>query len=146
MSEITLQVNGKPVSCSSQTHLPKVLEQLGLNPRLIAVEYNGEILHRQYWEATELQDGDRLEIVTIVGGGSEKIEILIPQAWLINYEALAQKKGIALTELLTEAIGQYINRTQNNTNASVPVTVIAQENNDEWEDEPDEILTDFLPR
>lgn len=146
MSEITLQVNGKSVFCSAQTHLPKVLEQLGLNPRLIAVEYNGEILHRQYWEATELQDGDRLEIVTIVGGGSENIEILIPQAWLINYEALARKKGIAVTELLTEAIGQYINSTQPNTSASVPVTVIAQENNDEWEDEPDEILTDFLPR
>jgi hypothetical protein len=26
-------------------------------------------LHRQYWEKTQLQNGDRLEIVTIVGGG-----------------------------------------------------------------------------
>jgi sulfur carrier protein len=33
------------------------------------VEYNGEILHRQFWEATMIQEGDRLEIVTIVGGG-----------------------------------------------------------------------------
>jgi sulfur carrier protein len=45
------------------------LTQLGLNPRLVAVEYNGEILHRQFWERTTLQEGDRLEIVTIVGGG-----------------------------------------------------------------------------
>ncbi|MGL5078190.1 MAG: sulfur carrier protein ThiS, partial [Waterburya sp.] len=44
-------------------------EQLNLNPRLIAVEYNGEILHRQYWADTQMQTGDRLEIVTIVGGG-----------------------------------------------------------------------------
>lgn len=146
MSEITFQVNGKSVSCSAQTHLPKVLEQLGLNPRLIAVEYNGEILHRQYWEATELQDGDRLEIVTIVGGGSEKIEILIPQAWLMNYEAKAKKEGISVRELLTKAIGQYINSTETNTSTSVPVTIIAEEEDDEWEDEPDEILTDFLPR
>jgi len=35
----------------------------------VAVEYNGEILHRQFWAETEVQDGDRLEIVTIVGGG-----------------------------------------------------------------------------
>lgn len=66
---ITLQVNGEPQTCSEKTNLPKMLEQLGLNPRLVAVEYNGEILHRQYWQETELQEGDRLEIVTIVGGG-----------------------------------------------------------------------------
>lgn len=68
-SSIELQVNGKPVYCSPQTKLPQLLEQLNLNPRLIAVEYNGEILHRQYWSDTEMHQGDRLEIVTIVGGG-----------------------------------------------------------------------------
>lgn len=67
--QITLQVNGEPRSCPAQTPLPQLLEQLGLNPRLIAVEYNGEILHRQFWSATQMQEGDRLEIVTIVGGG-----------------------------------------------------------------------------
>lgn len=69
--QITLQVNGKPQTCQSQTRLPQMLEQLGLNPRLVAVEYNGEILHRQFWDDTQLQAGDRLEIVTIVGGGRE---------------------------------------------------------------------------
>jgi sulfur carrier protein len=68
-AEITLQVNGEPFPCSPETPLPQVLEQLGLNPRLVAVEYNGEILHRQYWEQTKVKDHDRLEIVTIVGGG-----------------------------------------------------------------------------
>ncbi len=68
-SQIPLQVNGKPASCSPQTTLPQLLEQMGLNPRLVAVEYNGEILHRQYWDNTQLKTGDRLEIVTIVGGG-----------------------------------------------------------------------------
>jgi sulfur carrier protein len=66
---ITLQVNGQPQSCQSGIFLPQFLEQLGTNPRLVAVEYNGEILHRQFWETTEIQPGDRLEIVTIVGGG-----------------------------------------------------------------------------
>jgi sulfur carrier protein len=66
---ITLQVNGEPQTCPPQTPLPELLEQLGLNPRLIAVEYNGEILHRQFWSETQVQDGDKLEIVTIVGGG-----------------------------------------------------------------------------
>lgn len=66
---IPLQVNGEPQHCPPGTSLPQLLHQLGMNPKLIAVEYNGEILHRQYWETTPMQAGDRLEIVTIVGGG-----------------------------------------------------------------------------
>jgi sulfur carrier protein len=66
---ISLQVNGTPHSCPPGTELPALLSQLGLDPRLIAVEYNGEILHRQFWPTTQMQSGDRLEIVTIVGGG-----------------------------------------------------------------------------
>lgn len=67
--QINLQVNGESHTCDSNMLLPKLLEQLGLNPRLIAVEYNGEILHRQFWTETEIKNDDRLEIVTIVGGG-----------------------------------------------------------------------------
>lgn len=66
---ITLQVNGEDRQCSPDTPLPTFLQELGLNPRLVAVEYNGEILHRQFWPTTCLAAGDRLEIVTIVGGG-----------------------------------------------------------------------------
>lgn len=67
--QITLKINGKPQTCRDRALLPQVLAEMGLNPRLVAVEYNGEILHRQLWEKTHLQAGDRLEIVTIVGGG-----------------------------------------------------------------------------
>jgi sulfur carrier protein len=69
LPSITLQVNGDRHTCLPQTTLPQFLQQIGLNPRLVAVEYNGEILHRQYWPAKILQEADRLEIVTIVGGG-----------------------------------------------------------------------------
>jgi sulfur carrier protein len=66
---IELQVNGEAHTCLRQTTLPQLLVQMGLNPRLLAVEYNGEILHRQFWDETEIKADDRLEIVTIVGGG-----------------------------------------------------------------------------
>jgi sulfur carrier protein len=69
MTEILVQVNGKPVTCAPQTPLFQLLDQLDLNPRLIAIEYNGDILHRQFWPETCMVEGDRLEIVTIVGGG-----------------------------------------------------------------------------
>ncbi|MEG3848714.1 sulfur carrier protein ThiS [Microcoleus sp. herbarium19] len=68
-NQIALQVNGETRNCSTETPLPELLEQLGLNPRLVAVEYNGEILHKQFWQTTHMQAGDILEVVTIVGGG-----------------------------------------------------------------------------
>lgn len=69
-NSIQLQVNGEVAECPPQTRLPDYLQHIGMNPRLVAVEYNGEILHRQFWDETYLQAGDRLEIVTIVGGGA----------------------------------------------------------------------------
>lgn len=66
---IKIQVNGETHTCVAQIALPELLTQLGFNPRLIAIEHNGEILHRQYWADTQMQTGDRLEVVTIVGGG-----------------------------------------------------------------------------
>lgn len=69
---ITLTVNGETVTCSSPSPVTDILTQLNYNPRLVAVEYNGEILHRQHWSDTLVKEGDKLEIVTIVGGGSGK--------------------------------------------------------------------------
>ena len=66
---IAVQVNGETFTCNEASSLPEVLQLLGFNPRLVAVEYNGEILHRQFWTETKVQAGDRLEVVTIVGGG-----------------------------------------------------------------------------
>jgi sulfur carrier protein len=66
---IKVQVNGALQTCPMGQTLPHLLTQLNLNPRLIAIEYNGEILHRQFWDERLVVEGDRLEIVTIVGGG-----------------------------------------------------------------------------
>lgn len=68
-TQVSVQINGEYQACPMGTSLPQLLVHLGLNPRLVAVEYNGEILHRQFWDSTPVQEGDRLEIVTIVGGG-----------------------------------------------------------------------------
>ena len=68
-TEITIKINGENQVCSNLIKLPELLDKLGINSRLIAIEYNGEILHRQFWPETLIQEGDKLEIVTIVGGG-----------------------------------------------------------------------------
>ncbi|AFY59407.1 sulfur carrier protein ThiS [Synechococcus sp. PCC 6312] len=66
---ITIYLNGETLPLPTSLKLLELLESRHLNPRLIAIEYNGEILHRQFWPGQMVQDGDRLEIVTIVGGG-----------------------------------------------------------------------------
>lgn len=68
-NRIAITINGETHNCFAKATLPELLTEMGFNPRLIAIEYNGEILHKQYWSQTRLNSGDRLEIVTIVGGG-----------------------------------------------------------------------------
>jgi sulfur carrier protein len=66
---ITLQVNGKEVELDAPIPLVLYLEKLGVNPRTVAVEHNGEIIQRTSFAAVVLQEGDRVEIVRMVGGG-----------------------------------------------------------------------------
>ena len=49
--------------------LATLVERLGFDMRKIAVERNLEIVPRSAYAATELKEGDRLEIVNFVGGG-----------------------------------------------------------------------------
>jgi len=50
--------------------LQAVLVALNHNPSLVVVEHNGLITPRHQWQEPLVRKGDRLEIVTIVGGGS----------------------------------------------------------------------------
>ena len=50
--------------------LDKVIAALGHNPQLVVTEHNGVIAPRGSWATTTVGEGDSLEIVTIVGGGS----------------------------------------------------------------------------
>ena len=66
---IALQVNGKPIQLEGPTPLLAYLDQLGVNPHAVAVEHNGDILERAAYETVTLREGDRVEIVRMVGGG-----------------------------------------------------------------------------
>ena len=66
---IGLQVNGKHIELDAPTPLKAYLEQLGVSPRAVAVEHNGEIVERDAYAMTTLREGDVVEIVRMVGGG-----------------------------------------------------------------------------
>ena len=65
-----LRVNGETCPCPAGLCLDAVLVSLGYQPRLVVVEFNGEILPRERWAAQAVGESDVLEVVTIVGGGS----------------------------------------------------------------------------
>jgi sulfur carrier protein len=67
MPQITL--NGKPHELEAPT-VTGLLEALGINPRQVAVALNGEVVRRVEWAETRVQEGDAVEIVRAVGGGS----------------------------------------------------------------------------
>ena len=68
-----LKINGEIKTIdNSNEELPleDLLETLGYKPQLVVVELNGVIINPQAWGNTKIKDGDCLEVVTIVGGGS----------------------------------------------------------------------------
>ena len=62
-------VNGTARRVENETRLDHLLEELGLDSDRVAVERNHDIVPREDFERTMLQDGDNLEIVQFVGGG-----------------------------------------------------------------------------
>ena len=64
-----IQLNGKDHPLPGPMSLAALVERLGLDMRKIAVERNLEIVPRSAYAATELTEGDLLEIVNFVGGG-----------------------------------------------------------------------------
>ena len=63
-----LTINGKEKSIESK-NISELLKNLNLNKDAVAVELNKNIVHRQDFDNTGLKNNDKLEIVTVVGGG-----------------------------------------------------------------------------
>jgi len=69
MGSMKLTINGEPQVSSAET-LGALVAGLGMKPDRVAIELNREIVPREEWPQTPLHDGDRLEIVHFVGGGT----------------------------------------------------------------------------
>ena len=65
----TVRVNGRDRELGGARTVADLVAALGLDPRTVAVERNGEIAPRRDWSATPIAPGDRFEIVRFVQGG-----------------------------------------------------------------------------
>ena len=66
---ISISVNGKSHSLAGSTRLSDLLIELGVDPRLVAVAHNEEVVPRANYGLVQLSAGDRVEVVRMVGGG-----------------------------------------------------------------------------
>jgi thiamine biosynthesis protein ThiS len=68
-ADVTLSVNGERRRIAVGSTAADLVVELGLAARPVAVEVNEQVVPRARLADCILQEGDRLEIVTLVGGG-----------------------------------------------------------------------------
>ena len=63
-----IQLNGEEKEVHSAT-LAELVAELGLERRMIAIERNLEVVSKSLYDATSIEEGDRIEVVHMIGGG-----------------------------------------------------------------------------
>jgi thiamine biosynthesis protein ThiS len=62
-------LNGDPHDLDGPISIATLLDQLNVNPQLVAVEYNRVVIKRARYAETMIEAGAEVEIVAFVGGG-----------------------------------------------------------------------------
>jgi glycine oxidase len=93
---ITITLNGKPRTFDAEVSIPDLLRHLDINPRLVAVAINGEVIPKRSFDATTIRDADTVEIVRAVGGGAgrDRASTLDPRPSTPGGEVLIVGAGI----------------------------------------------------
>jgi len=103
-----IQINGQDKEVSAAT-VAELVEQLGLKGDRVAIELNRDIVSRAKWAETPLHEGDKLEMVHFVGGGSDwkpQVQWHVAQTFV----ALLVATGVAvITFIVVDEIGTIQN-------------------------------------
>jgi sulfur carrier protein len=66
-----IRINGKPEEIQAQT-VHELLRVKEIEPQMVSVELNSTILDRAAFSTTELKEGDAIEFLFFMGGGSKR--------------------------------------------------------------------------
>jgi thiamine biosynthesis protein ThiS len=69
MITMKIFINGEEREVIGGVLLSSLIEELGISCARVAVERNRSIVPPESFDKTELEEGDRLEIISFVGGG-----------------------------------------------------------------------------
>ena len=72
---MTITLNGDPYTVPAPLTVADLLARLEIDPRSVAVERNFLVVKRDQYGATSIVEGDQIEIVNFVGGGSTDLVI-----------------------------------------------------------------------
>jgi len=73
--KMTIQLNGEQHDIQAGLSVAALLRQLEIRLDQVAVEVNMEIMDKGVFESKLLQDGDQVEVMSFIGGGSEGFDI-----------------------------------------------------------------------
>jgi thiamine biosynthesis protein ThiS len=68
---MNIVLNGDSYQVAGPLTLTALLEHLHVDPRRVAVEHNLNVVKRANYDSTQIQEGDQIEIVNFVGGGTD---------------------------------------------------------------------------
>ncbi|WP_334032037.1 sulfur carrier protein ThiS [Alteromonas sp. P256] len=66
---ITIVLNNQSQTCESPISVGEIVHGYASNVEGTAIAYNHSILSKSQWSLTHLQDGDHIDIFTLVAGG-----------------------------------------------------------------------------
>jgi len=66
---LKIEFNGNEETIGESETILDLLKRAGVEAKFCAVEVNLEILPKSEYSSRRLRDGDRIEVVTLVGGG-----------------------------------------------------------------------------
>lgn len=66
---ITITLNGEQKDLDKAMTVRELVEFLSIKPQAMAVEVNRKIIRKEEFDSIQVDNGDRVEIVTFVGGG-----------------------------------------------------------------------------
>jgi thiamine biosynthesis protein ThiS len=67
---VRITLNGDPMDLPAPLTVSELLARLQIDPRRVAIEHNLIVLKRATFDTTRIAEGDQVEIVNFVGGGS----------------------------------------------------------------------------
>ena len=68
---MTITLNGDPFTLDDPLTITGLLAHLEIDPRTVAVERNFAVVKRDDYATTAIAEGDQIEVVNFVGGGSQ---------------------------------------------------------------------------
>ncbi len=115
---MNLKINGEERQFMAPLSVEELLQEIGLDPRKVAVERNLEIVPKSRYGKIALADGDRLEIVHFIGGGAAeagddtfeiagkryKSRLLIGTGKYRDFEETAKALEASGAEIITVAV------------------------------------------